>query len=56
MTTLHVKNGDSTESAGLWSAGQAARQQTLGRGLKRCFDLASVETGRRCAGRCGRYR
>jgi SAM-dependent methyltransferase len=45
--TLPTEKWGLTESADWWSAGQAARQQTLGAATEAMLDLASVETGRR---------
>jgi ubiquinone/menaquinone biosynthesis C-methylase UbiE len=47
MTTLPREKWGLTQSADWWSAGQAARQQTLGAATEAMLDLASVEPGKR---------
>jgi ubiquinone/menaquinone biosynthesis C-methylase UbiE len=47
MTTLPREKWELTQSADWWSAGQAARQQTLGAATETMLDLAGVQSGSR---------
>jgi ubiquinone/menaquinone biosynthesis C-methylase UbiE len=47
MTTLPREKWGLTQSANWWSAGQAARQQTLGAATETMLDLAAVQPGSR---------
>jgi ubiquinone/menaquinone biosynthesis C-methylase UbiE len=47
MTTLQREQWDVKEKADWWSAGQARRQQTLGRATEMMLDMAGVQSGSR---------
>jgi ubiquinone/menaquinone biosynthesis C-methylase UbiE len=47
MTTLPREKWGLTQSADWWSAGQAARQQTLGAATETMLDVAGVQLGSR---------
>ena len=47
MTTLKREQWDVKEKADWWSAGQARRQETLGRATEMMLDMAGVQSGSR---------
>ena len=47
MTTLQREQWDVKEKADWWSAGQARRQETLGRATEMMLDMAGVQSGSR---------
>ena len=47
MTTLQREQWDVKEKADWWSAGQASRQETLGRATEMMLDMAGVQLGSR---------
>jgi ubiquinone/menaquinone biosynthesis C-methylase UbiE len=47
MTTLQREQWELNEKADWWSAGQARRQETLGRATEMMLDMAGVQSGSR---------